>query len=36
VKMNRLVCKKCGDWRTTLISGDELMLQRVVLGEINV
>jgi hydrogenase nickel incorporation protein HypA/HybF len=36
VEMNRLVCKKCGDWRTTLISGDELMLQRVVLGEINV
>ncbi|NOR36580.1 MAG: hydrogenase nickel incorporation protein HypA [Woeseiaceae bacterium] len=36
VKMNRLVCKECGDWRTTLISGDELLLQRVVLGEINV
>ena len=36
VKMNRLVCARCGDWRTTLISGDELLLQRVVLGEINV
>ena len=28
---NKLVCKKCGDWRTTLISGDELMLMRVEL-----
>lgn len=36
VKMNRLVCKDCGDWRTSLVSGDELLLQRVVLGEINV
>jgi len=36
VKMNRLVCKECGDWRTSLVSGDELLLQRVVLGEINV
>jgi hydrogenase nickel incorporation protein HypA/HybF len=36
VKMNHLVCSGCGDWRTTLISGDELLLQRVVLGEINV
>ena len=34
--MNKLVCAKCGDWRTTLLSGDELLLQRVVLGEINV
>lgn len=29
--MNRLVCEHCGDWRTRLISGDELLLQRVVL-----
>jgi hydrogenase nickel incorporation protein HypA/HybF len=36
VKMNHLVCAGCGDWRTALISGDELLLQRVVLGEINV
>jgi hydrogenase nickel incorporation protein HypA/HybF len=36
VKMNHLVCTDCGDWRTALISGDELLLQRVVLGEINV
>ena len=32
-KMNRLVCAACGDWRTTLISGDELILQRVVMEE---
>jgi hydrogenase nickel incorporation protein HypA/HybF len=29
--MNRLVCDHCGDWRTQLISGDELLLQRVIL-----
>lgn len=28
---NKLVCKDCGDWRTTLISGDELMLMSVEL-----
>ena len=28
---NKLVCKVCGDWRTTLISGDELILMRVEL-----
>jgi hydrogenase nickel incorporation protein HypA/HybF len=28
---NKLVCKVCGDWRTTLISGDELMLMSVEL-----
>ncbi len=28
---NKLVCKACGDWRTTLISGDELMLIRIEL-----
>jgi hydrogenase nickel incorporation protein HypA/HybF len=28
---NKLVCKSCGDWRTTLISGDELMLMSVEL-----
>jgi hydrogenase nickel incorporation protein HypA/HybF len=26
---NRLVCGECGDWRTMLISGDELLLERV-------
>ena len=35
-RMNRLVCAACGDWRTTLISGDELILQRVVMGETHV
>ena len=36
VKMNRLVCRQCGDWHTTLLSGDELILQRVVMGEARV
>ncbi|HHJ17983.1 MAG TPA: hydrogenase maturation nickel metallochaperone HypA [Gammaproteobacteria bacterium] len=26
---NRLLCAHCGDWRTTLISGDELILVQV-------
>jgi hydrogenase nickel incorporation protein HypA/HybF len=29
--VNRLVCRHCGDWRTTVSSGDELLLERVVL-----
>ena len=28
---NKLLCKACGDWRTTLISGDELILMSVEL-----
>jgi len=28
---NKLTCKQCGDWRTTLISGDEMMLLKVEL-----
>ena len=28
---NKLICQHCGDWRTTLISGDELMLMSVEL-----
>ena len=28
---NRLVCGKCGDWRTSLVSGDELELRHVEL-----
>jgi len=28
---NKLVCKQCGDWKTTVISGDELMLMSVEL-----
>jgi hydrogenase nickel incorporation protein HypA/HybF len=26
---NRLVCGHCGNWRTALVSGDELLLTRV-------
>ena len=29
--VNRLLCEHCGHWRTRVVSGDELMLQRVVL-----
>ena len=29
--VNRLVCGECGDWRTTLVSGDELLLASVEL-----
>lgn len=28
---NKLLCKHCGDWRTILISGDELLLMSVEL-----
>ncbi len=28
---NRLTCASCGDWRTDLISGDEMLLLRVEL-----
>lgn len=28
---NRLVCGKCGDWRTDLLSGDELLLLQIEL-----
>ena len=28
---NRLLCAACGDWRTELLSGDELMLLRIEL-----
>ena len=28
---NKLICQHCGDWQTTLISGDELMLMSVEL-----
>jgi hydrogenase nickel incorporation protein HypA/HybF len=33
VKPNRLVCNHCGDWRTRLTSGDELLLMRVELDK---
>jgi len=28
---SRLTCGSCGNWRTQLVSGDELLLQRVVM-----
>jgi hydrogenase nickel incorporation protein HypA/HybF len=31
VSTNRLVCAQCGNWQTILLSGDELLLQRVEL-----
>ena len=30
---NRLLCAACGDWRTQLVSGDELVLVRVELSK---
>lgn len=33
VAANRLICAGCGDWRTNLLSGDELLLRRVVLED---
>ncbi len=29
VAPNRLLCTQCGGWRTRLVSGDELVLQRL-------
>lgn len=29
--INRLVCGRCGDWRTELVSGDEMLLVSVEL-----
>ncbi len=29
VPSNRLVCPECGDYRTRLVSGDEMILQRL-------
>ncbi|HXY98492.1 MAG TPA: hydrogenase maturation nickel metallochaperone HypA [Stellaceae bacterium] len=31
VEPNRLLCGACGDWRTDVVSGDEMMLLRVEL-----
>ena len=33
VPANRLVCALCSDWRTELVSGDELLLIRVELDK---
>lgn len=27
--MNNLACRDCGDWQTELISGDELLIERI-------
>jgi hydrogenase nickel incorporation protein HypA/HybF len=29
--VNRLACPECGEWRTELVTGDELLLERVEL-----
>jgi len=31
VEPNRLLCPSCGNWQTTLVSGDEMLLARVEL-----
>ena len=31
--INRLVCRACGEWRTDLMSGDELLLVQVEMEE---
>lgn len=31
VEVNKLVCPLCGNWRTSLASGDEMLLERVEL-----
>lgn len=30
---NKLICRECGNWRTSLVSGDELLLMRVELDK---
>ena len=32
-KANRLICGSCGDWHTTLISGDEMLLASLELDK---
>lgn len=33
VPPNRLLCANCGTWRVTVVSGDEMLLANVTLGE---
>jgi hydrogenase nickel incorporation protein HypA/HybF len=33
VRANKLLCAKCGTWKVSLKSGDELMLKRVELAD---
>lgn len=28
-KLNKLTCSACGDWQTELLSGDELLIERI-------
>jgi len=35
VKPNRLVCAHCGEWRTRLVSGDEMLLKSLELERDN-
>jgi len=32
---NKLICKQCGNWQTSLVSGDELLLMSVELKKDN-
>ena len=32
-KANRMVCGHCGEWRTQLVSGDEMLLQSIELDK---
>ena len=34
VRPNRLLCGACGDWRTRLVSGDEMLLAQIGLAQI--
>lgn len=34
-KPNRLLCGQCGDYRTRIVSGDEMILQRVELDDLS-
>ena len=36
VKPNKMTCTHCGDWRTSLVTGDELMLLSVELEQAQV
>ena len=31
VKPNHLVCQHCGNWQTTIVSGDEMLITRIEL-----
>lgn len=35
VAVNKLTCKHCGNWRTSLVSGDELLLMSVELERVD-